>query len=100
MDLEIFSDHLSQRKRMFLSEVVYLIAGIQIQLMDTSLQPLQHSSAHKASLSQGLAFLCQFFVGEGGEKSKGGAAVLGPGIDNICPEVCDGVRVVQLHYKS
>ena len=26
-----------------------------------------------------LAFLCQFFVGEGGEKSKGGAAVLGPG---------------------
>ena len=26
-----------------------------------------------------LAFLCQFFVGEGGEKSKGGAAVLRPG---------------------
>ena len=53
--LEIFSDHLTQRKKMFLSEVVYLIAGIQIQLMDTSLQPLQHSSAHKASLSQGLS---------------------------------------------
>ena len=30
-------------------------------------------------LTPHLAFLCQFFVGEGGEKSKGGAAVLGPG---------------------
>ena len=81
-------------------------------------------------LTPHLAFLCQFFVGEGGEKSKGGAAVLrpgqsvlkgkglnkrlgpgqnilsfrkkrlAPGIDNIGPEVCNGVRVIQLHYKS